>query len=205
MTEQRPVPEGYWQNAHGDLIPERNVRPQDKLEDELVREVMAEALDIQERLMTLKARVLAKGVSFKDLIAQEYQVRKGGKKGNMKLSSYDGTMQVQFAVSDQIAFGVELTAAKALVDQCVQRWSEGANDNIRALVDHAFQVNKGRIDTHRVLGLTRLEIDDDEWQRAMQAIKDAVRVTSTKTYVRFFVRTSDAEDLTPVVLNMANA
>ena len=35
-------------------------------------------------------------------------------------------------------------------------WAEGANDNIKALVNHAFQTDKeGKINTSRVLGLLR--------------------------------------------------
>jgi len=122
----------------------------------------------------------------------------------MTLSTFDGSMQVQIAVADQIVFGPELGAAKELIDGCVLRWSDGANANIRALVDHAFQVNKvGRIDTHRVLGLTRLEIDDEEWLRAMEAIRDAIRVTSTKTYVRFAQRNPRTDQMVPVRLDLA--
>jgi len=37
-----------------------------------------------------------------------------------------------------------------------------------------------------VLGLRKLDIEDPEWQRAMTAIADAIRVTSSKTYIRFY-------------------
>jgi len=55
------------------------------------------------------------------------------------------------------------------------------------MVNQAFQVSKeGRIDTGRVLGLRKLDIDDPQWHRAMTAIADAIRVTSSKTYIRFY-------------------
>ena len=55
------------------------------------------------------------------------------------------------------------------------------------LINDAFQVNKqGTIDTQRVLNLRRLDIDDRDWLRAMDAISDALRVNATKTYLRFY-------------------
>lgn len=124
----------------------------------------------------------------------------------MTLRSYDGALEMQIAVSKSISFGVELQAAKELVDKCVERWSEGASDNIVALVQHAFQTNKeGRIDTGRVLGLRKLDIDEDDWKAAMDAISDAIRVTGSKTYVRFYQRDPETGETNPIPLNIAKA
>lgn len=78
---------------------------------------------------------------------------------------------------------------KKLIDDCVIAWSDGANDNLKALVDHAFRVNKqGRIDVNEVLGLRQVEIDDARWQEAMDAIADSIRVTGTSQYLRIYER-----------------
>jgi len=122
------------------------------------------------------------------------------------LTSYDGRFQVQVSIGESISFGPELSAAKDLIDGCVLRWSEGSNANVQALIQHAFQTNQqGKIDTGRVLGLRRLEIDDPEWKQAMEAISDAVRVTGSKTYTRFYRRDPIRDILTPIALNIANA
>ena len=134
-------------------------------------------------------------MAAKALIFEKYGVSLGGKKGNMSLKSFDGSVEVSVQVADQISFGPELQAAKALLDDCIERWAQGANDDMRTLVEDAFQVNKaGRIDTGRVLGLRRLVMKgpdgepDARWQRAMDAIADAVQVDGTSTYVRFYDR-----------------
>lgn len=115
--------------------------------------------------------------------------RKAAKKGNMILLSYDGTLAVQVAISEHISFGAELEAAKALIDQCISKWSEGANANLQVLVDDAFDVDQqGKISTSRVLSLRRSNIEDPDWKRAMDAISDAVRVTGSKTYLRIYER-----------------
>lgn len=187
MTVQ-DIPAGYMKNAQGALIPEANVRPEDKLEDQLVRGLVDQALRLNTALADFKVEAMSEAAEFKKLIAEKYGASKGGAGGNMTLSSFDGSMQVQVAVSNLIDLHTpQLAAAKELIDECVIRWSDGANDNLKALVDHAFQVNKqGKIDTQRVLGLTKLEISDDQWNRAMDAIRDAVKVTATRTYIRFY-------------------
>ncbi|MGR3501580.1 DUF3164 family protein [Pseudaestuariivita sp.] len=182
------VPEGYMKNARGELIPEENIKPAQKLQDELVRGLMKDARRIHDELRTFKALALSETLALRETVAQDYDVSLGGQKGNVTLRSFDGTMEVQIAVQEHVTFGPELSAAKELIDNCVTRWSEGANSNVRALVDHAFQVNKtGKIDTQRVLSLRQLNMaGDPEWHRAMDAIADAIIVTGSKTYIRFY-------------------
>ncbi len=36
--------------------------------------------------------------------------------------------------------------------------------------------------------LLRLDIDDPRWKEAMRAIREAIRVTTSKEYVRFYER-----------------
>lgn len=198
------TPEGYMKDAQGNLVPEAKVKPEHKLEDEVARRLTASAQSINKIMAEFRSVALGEVGALRDLIAEKYGAVKGGPKGNVTLRSYDGTVEVQVQVGDNLAFGPELQAAKSLIDACVERWSEGANDNIRALVNHAFQVNKaGRIDTQRVLGLRRLDISDPDWKGAMEAIADAVRVVSSKTYLRFYSVNPDTGAKTPIPLDLA--
>ncbi|TRD18373.1 DUF3164 family protein [Palleronia caenipelagi] len=198
------IPEGYMEDAQGNLVPEAKVKPEHKLEDELVHRLAGSARALHNTLAEFKGAALGEADAFRALIAEKYGANKGGAKGNMTLRSFDGKLEMQVSVSDNLSFGAELQAAKELIDTCVERWSEGANDNIRALINHAFQVNKeGRIDTGRVLGLRRLDITDTDWQRAMDAISDAVRVTSSKTYLRFYEINPSNGARQPIALDLA--
>lgn len=195
---------GYMEDAQGNLVPEAKVKPEHKIEDDVVRRLSGSAQALRDTLTVFKETALNEAAAFRALIAEKYGASKGGAKGNMTLRSFDGKLELQVAVSDNLSFGPELQAAKELIDHCVERWSEGANDNIRALVNHAFQVNKeGRIDTSRVLGLRRLDITDAEWLRAMEAISDAVRVTSSKTYIRFYEVDTETGNRQPIPLDLA--
>lgn len=196
------VPAGYRRNAAGDLVAEVNIKPEHKLEDELVNRLAARAAELSRELAEFRAEALSEIGAFRDLIAAEYGAKVSAG-GNMTLTAFDGSLQVQMAVAKSITFGPELQAAKALIDQCVTRWSEGANDNLRTLVFDAFQTDRqGKISTDKVLGLRRLAIQDEDWKKAMEAISNAVRVTGSKTYVRFYRRQGDA--LEPISLDLAN-
>ena len=53
--------------------------------------------------------------------------------------------------------------AKALVDECIQDWSAGSRDEIKVLVNDSFYVDKtDKINTQRILGLRRLNIEDEK-------------------------------------------
>lgn len=185
--EKVQIPEGYMMNAEGALMPIDKVKPAHKLEDETVRRLIDEAKSVSAALAKFKDIAMGDAQAFRAMVAEQYGAKKGGAKGNMTLRSYDGALSVQVQVSETIDFGAELQAAKELIDDCVEAWSEGSNDNLKTLINHAFQVNKeGNIDTGRVLGLRRLDITDEKWTSAMNAISDAVRVTGSRTYIRFY-------------------
>lgn len=197
------VPAGYRLNATNNLVAIANIRAQDLIEDELVAKLAADAQTLSDSLAAFRARALSEISAFRDLVAQQYGATKGGAGGNLTLSTFDGSVQIQVAVAKSITFGAELQAAKELIDDCVTRWSEGANTNLRTLVFDAFQTDRqGKISTDKVLGLRRLEITDETWKRAMDAISDAVRVTGSKTYIRLYRRQGDV--LRPISLNIAN-
>lgn len=204
MTDKQTVPAGYLRNASGHLVPEDQVREQDKLRDELVRETVAQAQQIHAALKRFKTQALSDIDDLIQIAAERYDTHVGGRKGNVSLSSYDGRYKLQRHVADRIEFGEELEAAKALINECIDRWSEGANPHIRALVDRAFRTDtKGQIKTAAVLELLRLDIDDAGWQRAMDALKDSIQSTGTAVYVRVYERVGDSDQYRAIPLDLA--
>ncbi|HDO7098927.1 DUF3164 family protein [Klebsiella pneumoniae] len=185
---------GYRQNAQGYLVPENLIRPVDKLRDDVVIDIVTAARVLQKAMADFKAVSMMKITDFIDLSSQEYGVEYGGTKGNVTLPSFDGQFKILRAVGDHRVFDERIQAAKKLIDACVIEWSEGANDKIKALVDHAFRVNKqGRIDVNEVLGLRQIDIDDPRWQEAMDAIADSIQVTGTSQYLRIYERQPDGK------------
>lgn len=179
----------YRKNAQGYLVPEDLIRPVDKLRDDVVMKIVAAAKTLREVMAVFKIESMGQIEDFVDLSASEYGVEFGGAKGNVLLTSFDGRYQVRRAIGDHRVFDERIQAAKKLIDECLIAWSDGASDNLRALVEHAFRVNKqGRIDVNQVLSLRQLDIDDGKWREAMEAIADSITVTGTSQYLRIYER-----------------
>lgn len=197
------VPEGYMQDARGALIPLGNIREIDMLRHQLVMQIVAEAEQVQEVLRAFREKTFADLEAFFALSAERYDVKLGGVKGNVTLTSFDGRFRVLRARQDTIVFDEGLQVAKAIIDECLQDWTRDSRAEVRAIIDQAFQVDKaGNISTARVLGLRRLKIEDARWQQAMKAIGDAISVASSKAYVRVYARRGDTDfyDLLPLDL-----
>jgi Protein of unknown function (DUF3164) len=194
---------GHRMDAKGRLVPEHLIRPIDLERDRFVREVVAKAKEKSDLLREFKRDVFADIAAFLQLSAEQYGAKLGGNKGNVTLYTFDGRYKVLRAMSDRIVFDERLQAAKALIDECLVEWSEGAHSNLVALVKDAFRADSaGEIRTGSVLQLRRLDITDDRWCRAMRAIGDAVQVVDTKSYVRVYERDDNGE-YRPINLDIA--
>lgn len=203
-TAKTGTPEGYRADAKGCLIPEKMIKPIDRTRDELVLELARQARIVSDSLREFKTRVFADINAFVDLSAEQYSVKLGGKKGNITLFSFDGAFKVQVAIAEHMVFDERLQAAKHLIDECIIAWSQGSRDEIKVLVQSAFQTDKeGKINTGRVLALRRLDIRDDKWQKAMQAIGESLQVVGSKEYVRFYERIGSTDQYRPISLDVA--
>ena len=199
-----PIPEGYRRDAKGCLVPEAMIKPIDRTRDELVGELSRQARIVSDGLREFKARVFADINAFVDLSAEQYGVKMGGKKGNLTLFSFDGAFKVQVAIAEHMVFDERLQAAKHLIDECIIDWSQGSRDEIKVLVQSAFQTDKeGKINTGRVLALRRLDIRDEKWQKAMLAIGESLQVVGSKEYVRFYERIGNTDQYRPISLDVA--
>lgn len=207
LTQQnlRPsVPTGYMRNAQGHLVPEEMIAEIDIARDDLVQEVIGNAQRMREQLIEFKRRTMADLYAFVDLSAEKYGVKMGGQKGNITFTSFDGRYKIRIDVNEYITFDERLQIAKQLIDECIRRWAEKSGAEIRALVEHAFQTDKeGKISVGRVLGLTRLKIQDEQWQAAMQAVHDSMQVAGTTTYMRIYQRVGNSDQYEQLSLDFS--
>ncbi len=181
-------------NTQGHLIPLSQIKEIDLLRDEVVMGIVSAAKETQAAMAAFKASSMAKVSDFVDLSAQEFDVKYGGAKGNVQLLSFDGKYKVIRSVGEHRIFDERIQAAKAKIDECITRWSEGSSDQIKALVELAFRVNKqGHIDVNQVLSLRQLNIDDPDWLEAMDAIAESIRVVGKTPYLRVYERQEDGQ------------
>jgi hypothetical protein len=119
------------------------------------------------------------------------------------LNNTDGAYKLIIALADRMVFDERIQAAKALIDDCINEWAETSRDEIKVLVQSAFDVDKeGKINVGKVLALRRLDIKDEQWQRAMKAISDSLQVVGSKPYVRFYKRVGE-DQYEPIPLDVA--
>lgn len=212
--EPSPIPDGrqfvngaeYMQDAKGALVPVNLIKPQHLLQDEVVRKIIGHAIALSAQVARFKAHTFDDIGGFEALLEQEYGSTIGGAKGNKTLMTHDGLFKVQVQVADYIDFGPELQTAKGLIDECLNEWAAGARDELRAIVTRAFNTDKpGQINRSEVFMLLRLNIEDARWQRAMTAIRDAMRVVGSKTYVRCYRRPNQEAPWEAVSIDLAKA
>lgn len=201
---QTEIPAGYMVNGQGHLVHVDQVKDIDIARNDLVLEVVATFKRQQAVLTAMKINVLGEISAFVDMSAEQYGVKMGGKKGNVSLLSFDGQHKLQLQISEYITFDERLQVAKALIDECIHAWSDGADSKILVLVNDAFQVDKeGKVSTARILGLRRLDITDEKWQQAMKAIADSIQYTGSKSYVRAYERVAGTDNWKCITLDFA--
>jgi len=184
----------YMTDSQGRQVPVEHVSDLDKLRDQTVKSIASKALAQRDALSAFKAQLRDELLAFLDLSSGQYGKVYGGRKGNVTLMSYDGRYKLILAVNETIVFDERLQVAKAIIDDCIPRWSDGARSEIRALVNDAFYVDKaGNLNTARILGLRRLDIQDADWKKAMQAITDSIQVSGSKEYLRIYERDERGE------------
>lgn len=205
MTATTPPP-GYRADSKGRLVPENLIKAQELLEDQTVNTIIDFAEDLNAQIARFRGHTFDDVATFMDVLAEKYDATKGGKKGNVTLTSFDGCRKVTIQVQDFLTFGPELQIAKTLFDACITDWAEGADAKIHALVDHAFQVDKeGRINRAALFGLRKLNIDDDNWKAAIAALNNSIRIQGSREYVRFYKRARPEDAWRAITIDLASA
>ncbi|MFV0626135.1 MAG: DUF3164 family protein [Alphaproteobacteria bacterium] len=194
----------YLEDGKGNLTPKSQVKPIDLLRDDVVSGLIEKAKETSARIKEFKKHAFEEISKFIEISAEQYQVKLGGKKGNVTLFSYDGRFKIERRCAEKINFGEQLHAAKALIDECLREWSAGANDKLITIVNQAFQVDeKGNISTAEILGLRKHNFTEPKWQEAMKAISDAITIVSSKDYVRLYERVGETDFYSPISLDVA--
>ncbi len=171
----------------GSTIAYGKLSPRDQLAHEYLCEFLPAALTLRDRLKAFKLAAVGELMAHRKMMMDDFGVAVGGEGGNITIRSADGRSMVKFTVQKAVSFGPELEAAKALIFECLNDWASSAGDELREIVTGVFSLNsKGRIDTQGILNLRKMNITDERWLRAMDAIDEAIRRDSSASYINFF-------------------
>ena len=199
-----PAPAGYRRNSRGDLVREANVTEINRRMDAVVRRIHAAGQSLSEQLWRFRMAALAEIWEFRDWVVESNGGRIGGRKGNITLTSYDGRERVQLAQAERVEAGIEILAAQAILEECVDAWSKGSGLNLQALVDQAFKRDAmGCLSVSHLLRLRRVEIDHPRWRDLQRTIADALRPVGVAEYVRLHRRPTPEQPWEQVPLHLA--
>jgi len=180
---------GNWIDSTGIEVPLKYVKPEDKKRDALVEKLIKRAKRLSCDLTKFKADALEDIDAFIETLEKQYQVKSRTKEGCKMLTGFSGDIRVELKINKVLEFDEKLAIAKSLIDECIANWCQGANDNIKLLVNDAFAVDKKqKLDRERIMGLRRLNIRDEKWKKAMDLIADSLRVSGRRAYIQFFTR-----------------
>ena len=132
----------YWRDAKGNLTPAELVKEIDKARDALVHEWVERGRDLSKAISHFKEGIFGDVQAFIELSVEKYGAKVGGNKGNVTLFSYDGKYKIQRAINESLQFDERIQAAKVLIDECLNEWSEGSRPELKALIERAFNVDK---------------------------------------------------------------
>jgi hypothetical protein len=178
----------FLMGPRGSLIATKHIAPAALMEDQIVKNLIERAREISHLLVKFRADAFDEVDTYMAILAEKFGAQPR-KSSNTQLTDFSEHFRVEVSTGTFLSLGPELQAAKSLVDECLGRWSENADDNLRTIVNDAFDVgSEGRVKVDRILALRRVQIHDDTWKRAMEAITEAVRITRSKRYVRFHYR-----------------
>lgn len=192
------TPDGYMKDGKGNLVAIGNIKQTDLIKDEFVKKAIALAEQQQAELTNFKRMQMEEADNFIELLAQDYDVNLGGKKGNVNLRTFDNTLAVKIQNQERIELGPELQLAKELIDQCIADWTKDGNENIKAIVNKVFSTDKqGTLNPQRILSLRKLEISDEsgKWLQAMNIIAESVTTIDSCRFIRFYKQDAHGNDV----------
>lgn len=189
---EKKVTDGRLEDEHGSLVRVDRIKQHDLTRDQLVRQLATDCAVISDELQALKMRLACTIQNFVQQMFEKHGRKLGGKKGNVTLFSFDKSLKVERTQQERETTNEHILVAKQLVDDCLKKWSKGANKNLQGVVQKYFRTDgKGSYSVQDLKKLLRMKIGDDDpqWQAAMKALSDSIEQSHTETYFRVYYRT----------------
>lgn len=190
-----------WIDKRGNEVHPDMVRADEKLKSEMLEKIIIKVIDAQDEKTKLLVEIDEEIEGYMNLLRDVYKIPVKETKGNVTLIDFSGKIKIQKAVSEVIELNEKLLLAKEKIDQVIKKETTEATTLIKTLVSQIFEVDKkGTVNTRQILALRSYAIDDPLWVEAMALIDEAITVTGTKTYTRFYLRESVEDAWTNLVL-----
>jgi hypothetical protein len=114
-------------------------------------------------------------------------------KGNFTFYSYDKHFKIEVNIGQRLEFDDKINLAKAEIDEYLKDITEGQNNDIITIVNHAFTTVRGKLDHKKILQLFSYKIKNARWEKAMTLLKDSITTNHSKRYIKVLERDSNGE------------
>ncbi len=196
--------DGEWMNRNGRFVNPKTINRVAKKRDAVVSKVMQKTMKLQSDMEKHKAWVRAEAEKYLAYVKKHAGVEDVVTKGNLTLSDYANLHAIEISVNDIIVFDERLNVAKGIIDKCLLKWTKKSNINLKAIVDQAFAVDKKTgVNKMMILKLLEIEIQDSDWKKAMNMIRESMSVSGTRQYLGFRKRANSEAKFTAINLNLS--
>jgi hypothetical protein len=193
-----------WMNSNGNFIPKKNIPKIYRERDKVVMKITKRMEKLERQMKAVKA------ANFKDVDAYLAKLAKTNGvqkdiKGNITLSSYDNLYRVELNRNEIEGFDEQLNVAKQLIDECIIKWSKGSDKNLIPVITEAFKLdNNKRFNTNAIWNLTKLNIKDPTWKKAVDLITNSRQKVGSKQYMQVASRKSHKSLFKSINMNFSS-
>lgn len=183
------IPKGYVKRANGDLTLESNLSDLEREENTLVGALFPRAKDLHEQMGRFKHDVMSMIEETIKRCIKDHKIKRFEKiKGNVSFVSIDGKYKVERGISDKIEANSSIEAARQLFVQYAEVLEAQSGEDAREFLKDYFRLNKDQYVTSKLVELCNKSFTHPLYKQAKAALEQALFVSSTKAYVRFYIR-----------------
>jgi hypothetical protein len=119
--------------------------------------------------------------------------RRDNAKGSYTISTIDKRIKCEVTVNEFMTFNDNISLAQEKLHEYLSTKTNSIDDDLKAIINSAFETSKGRLDVKRIIGLKKLNIKDELWLAAMSLIDQSYEVRNTKRYGRIWILDEQGE------------
>lgn len=198
--------EEYKINSKGEKVHVDLIKKDDVMRDDLVNGLLDEATAFKGLIKEFREKAEGRVDNYFDELMTKYNIdaKAHTKKGNITLENFSSTAKVQIAISDKLSFDEKIQLAKMKFDEYFEQVTEGSSEEIKLLINKAFDVDKeGNVDVKKILELRSYNIRHPKWVEGVALIEESKKIVSSKSYIRFYMRESSDKAWEHVSLDIA--
>lgn len=189
LMSEIKIPAGYAMRANGDLVKLENLTALEREEDTLVKALFPRAKALHDDMARFKYDAMHMIEAVIKRCITEHGIKRFEKiKGNVSFTSIDGQYRVERTINEKIEANSSIESARQLFEQYTKVLEQQSGDDAKEFLSSYFRLNKGQYVTSRLVELCNKNINHPLYKQARAALQEALFVSSSKAYVRFYIR-----------------